>query len=455
MTSPRPNRNEVASRSRRMTAAAMLVGGGLSLAGCGPAVAVAVSPPAPASAAGRVVVESLKPVKVSLRRMVEQPGTIEAFEETRLFARVSGYVGKVAVDIGDRVRGPKFDDKGREVEPGQILVEVDAPEVDAEASHRRSLVLQALAGVEQAEKAFASSSADIATAEASVAEATALQERWDSEAQRMAGLVKGGVVDGQAGDETRYQSRSAAARLASTKAAVCKAQADREKAASDVAWARSRVAVAEAELKRLEVLRAFAKVRAPFDGVVTVRKVCTGDSVQPNGAQGEWLFTVAKLDPVRVIVSVPEADAALVAERADVSLSVPAGPGMLPSAQLARTSWALDPTTRTLRAEIDLPNPDGRLRPGMYVYAKIVQRLPEAWTLPAAAVVKHADGPVCFRIVDGKAVRTLVQVGRTDGDRIEVRRWAVASTPTAWSDFTGEEAIAAKAVGLVDGASVR
>ena len=122
------------------------------------------------------------------------------------------------------------------------------------------------------------------------------------------------------------------------------------------------------------------------------------------------MFRVARLDPVRVVVQVPEADAGLVARgpAGPVTVQALAGPEL--TGTVTRTSWSLEPGSRTLRAEIDLPNKDGRVRPGMYVYARITAELPEAWAVPAAAVGKAGDEPVVYLVEGGKAVRTPVQV---------------------------------------------
>jgi RND family efflux transporter MFP subunit len=199
----------------------------------------------------------------------------------------------------------------------------------------------------------------------------------------------------------------------------------------------------------------YAKIRAPYDGVVTARKGNTGDFAQPAGGQSDWLFKVARIDPVRVVIAVPEADAELVKEKSEVKLTVQALSGQSLSGVVARTSWALESGSRTLRAEIDLPNKDGRLRPGMYVYAQIVNQLADAWTLPASAVTKQGDSTVCFLIEDGKAVRTPVQVGRGDGRFVQVLKRQKSGSPPAWEDFAGDEMVADRATGLTDGQSVQ
>jgi hypothetical protein len=182
--------------------------------------------------------------------------------------------------------------------------------------------------------------------------------------------------------------------------------------------------------------------------------VNTGDFVQPAGGKGDWLFTVSRLDPVRVVVEVPEADAALVRDGAEVSLSIPALRIGALKAAVSRTSWALAPGARTLRTEVDLPNKDGRYRPGTYVYARLTAEQPAAWTLPAAAVVKQGDLNVCYRIEGGKAVRTPVQVGRGDGQVVEVQKFLKPGSASDWVDPTGKEEVAGKAAGLSDGQAV-
>jgi multidrug efflux pump subunit AcrA (membrane-fusion protein) len=179
--------------------------------------------------------------------------------------------------------------------------------------------------------------------------------------------------------------------------------------------------------------------------------VSTGDFLNGNGKQG--VFRVARTDPVRVVVHVPEADAGLVREGLDVQLTVQALSNPRQTGKIARTSWSLEPGSRTLRTEIDLPNPDGTVRPGMYVYAGINVRLAEEWSVPAAAVGKADDGFVVYRVVDGKAVRTPVQIGHGDGNVTQVRRYRKPGS-TEWAEFTSSESVATPAAALIDGQTI-
>jgi hypothetical protein len=124
---------------------------------------------------------------------------------------------------------------------------------------------------------------------------------------------------------------------------------------------------------------------------------------------------------------------------------------------VTRTAWALDAKARTLRTAIDLPNPDGTLRPGMYAYAALTVALPPTWTLPSAAVVRQGDATFVFLVRDGKAVRVDVQAGHDDGARVEVFKVAVpgANAEAAWADVTGQEAFVLQAGGVSDGQAIK
>jgi RND family efflux transporter MFP subunit len=184
--------------------------------------------------------------------------------------------------------------------------------------------------------------------------------------------------------------------------------------------------------------------------------VDTGHFVQPAGAgKAEPLFTVVRLDTVRIPVDVPEADAGLVHKGDKATVRIPALKGAEFAGEVKRTAEALDPGSRTLRVEIDLPNPDRKLRPGLYVNTRITAPMPEAWVLPANAVVKQADQTVCFLYRDGKAVRLPIQPGRSDGKFTEVFKKQKAGSPAEWEDWDGkEDVLAGPANTLADGQAV-
>jgi HlyD family secretion protein len=406
--------------------------------------------------------------KKSLPKTIEQPGTVQGYESTPLYAKIAGFVDKVYVDIGDTVDGPAAATETSKSRKWSILAEIRIPEMVEEGKQKEALVDQARAEVEQAKKQVEIAEASVAAAQAMIGEAKAgvkraqaNASRWDSEATRVAQMVKDKVIDPQTGAETEYQFASAKAALEEAHArvtvaekAAVKAQAEAGKAEEDVKAADARLKVAEAESARLKSLLDYRFIRAPFDGMVTKRNVDTGHFVQPAGTQkGEPLFTVIRLDKVRIPVDVPESDAALIHKGDEATIRIPAIHGLELKGEVKRTSESLDPGSRTLRVEIELPNDDRRLRDGMYVYARITAPMPEAWTLPANAVVKQADQTVCFVYRDGKAVRLPIQPGRTDGKFTEV--FKKQKSPGVWEDWTGDEQIlSGQASTLADGQSV-
>jgi RND family efflux transporter MFP subunit len=202
--------------------------------------------------------------------------------------------------------------------------------------------------------------------------------------------------------------------------------------------------VAEADRDQSKAMFGYARVTAPFDGTVSVRNVNKGHFLlaAAGGNKGEPLFTVVSADTVRVFVDVPEADAGLVRDGTEAKVRVPSL-GREVDGTVTRASGVIDPKTRTLRAEIDLPNKDGMLRPGVYVFATLVVKREGVLTLPASAVVTGDSGAYCFRVEGGKAVRTPVQTGLSGGGLVEVLK-----------GVTGGEEVAANAGVLKDGQEV-
>jgi HlyD family secretion protein len=411
------------------------------------------APPAEDAAKGPVAVKLVAPVPAMISRTVTQPGVVQPDEEAHLVARLPGYVGKVAADIGKAVKA------------GDLLAELSVPEMEEEAALKDEVVKQALAEADQAEKALLAAEARVGAKKAGVGEAkagegraAALLERWRSESERMSALVARGVMDRGTADETAGQYKAsqadrdeARARVTSAEEAVKQAAAERDKAAADVAAMKARSGVARADARKTKAMLAYKSLRAPFDGVVTARHVDTGDFLQPSSQK--VVFTVARIDPVRVALPVPEAEAAYLTEGLEVKLTIPALRPPTRAGKVARLSWSLDRGARTLRAEVDLPNKEGKLRPGMFVTASVVVALDAAWSLPVSAVAKQGDDTVAFQAIDGKASRTLVKAGAADEKRVEVLEARTGDGP--WRSITGQERfIVEGAAKLSDGARV-
>jgi HlyD family secretion protein len=410
--------------------------------------------PTDAAAAGPPTVTLGKPEKQALKRTVEQPGQVEAIERTDLFARVPGYVGKLNVDIGDAVKA------------GDVLAELAVPELDQELKQKAALTRQAMAEVRLAQQSAVAAAAAERSAAALVEEAksgraraAANADRWRSEARRIEVMAGQRVIDQQTRDETQNQLKAAEAALAeveahvrSAEAARDEAAAKREKAQADVAVAEAKRDVAAADEQRTRELVGFARITAPFAGVVVRRNVDTGAFVQPGAAADKALFTVMKLNPLRVFIDVPEADAGFVRVGTPAKIRVPAQKAEI-SAAVTRTAGALDVKSRTLRTAIDLQDPPKALLPGLFVTAALTVEQPAAWTLPSAAVVRRGEVTYAFRVAGGKAVRLAVRTGYNSGARVEV--FQILPATGSPQDVTGEEEFVVSDVSaLADGQAV-
>ncbi len=429
----------------RLRSAPVLVA--VVLASCGHSPAAPPNQSADASASQATAVTTVTPERATVRRVTEQPGQVRAFEETPVFAKISGYVRVVHKDIGDAV------------EQDEVLAEVWIPELEDELRQKESLVTQAKADHAQAEAAIRAARAAVATARAKVAEAEAATkrsdgeyERWKAELARIEKLASEKAIQPKVADETRNQFRAAeagrdenAARIASAHAGVEESEAKLEKARADADAATARVTVAEADRQRTQTLLGYTRIPAPFAGVVEQRNVDTGHFIPASGTT-QPLFVVVRSDPVRIFVHVPEMEAPGVSPGSPARMRIQALGDEDFEGSVTRSSWALDPTTRTLRTEIDVPNPDGKIRPGMYAYATIVlEEHKGVLTLPTSAIVKQADQKYVCCVTAGKIARKPVRTGLEDGARIEIV-----------SGLDGDEAvIPSNAASLKDGQPVQ
>jgi HlyD family secretion protein len=390
------------------------------LTGCDrPTTASAPTQAPPATAA---TVHTVRPERKTVRRPVEQPGfNIQAFQEALLYAKIAGYIEKWNVDIGDPV---KKDD---------VLAVLYVPEMKIDVGRKQAALRQSAAQIEQAK--------------ASVLTANARVDRSKSQYERFTRVGQSGVLEQENVDESRLNYESARAAL--------------DKAKADVQFAQAQHEVANADLSYTKAMLDYATIRAPFDGVVTRRNVNAGDFVQPaaGGTKAQALFIVAQVDPVRVFVNVPGADASWIKDGDPVTLELQGAGGAVIQAKVTRNARSLDPQNRTLSTEIDVPNPSGNLLPGMYVQSRILVEHPNVWTLPESAVLTEGDQTFCFCIEEGKAVRTPLQLGLAGNGLIEVvrklSRVSLSNSEPQWTEITGqEELIVGARLGLANGQNV-
>jgi RND family efflux transporter MFP subunit len=284
------------------------------------------------------------------------PGTVQAMREAAIYARGNGYVRRFHADIGARVRA------------GQLLAEIQTPEVDQELAQARASLGQVRAAYDLARSSLA---------------------RWRS-------MVKDSAATRQELDE-----REAAFAAAS-----------------------ANVAAAEANVRRLTELQSFGRVTAPFAGTLTARNVEVGQLVTagqgPAGSGARPLFVLAQADTGRVMISVPEGAAAQLRPGAVAEVLVRGVEASVPG-RVVRTAGALDPSTRTMLAEVDVPNTSGVLLPGMYAQVRLaVRSVTPGVLLPANALVVRSAGPQVALVRDGRVHFVKVVLGRDLGTDVEV-----------------------------------
>jgi RND family efflux transporter MFP subunit len=419
-------------------------------------------------------VRLIQPQTRNIVRVVGQPSFIESYERTSVYPKMTAYIEKWNVDIGDRVK------------KGDTLATLFVPELVEDYGTKRATVKLDDQRVLLARKLVDVADADVEAARASLLEAKAILdkfeaevERWDTEVKRLTNEVKRGVVDPQILLESTNQWKSSVAARQAAKATITKAEAELlskqatlAKAGVDVAVAQADLSVAESEAKRLEAWVGYLKLPAPFDGVIVARNANTFDFVlpatgdptamqrspdlSPGGAAP--IYVVDRLDIVRIFVDIPEQDANYVKVGTKATVLAKAYRDELIPGSVTRTSWALNVKSRTLRAEIDLPNPGSQLLPGMYAYAKVIIDRPNVRALPLTALTYSGDKTYCWTHKDGRAVRTEVQTGVSDGTWIEVtnlQRPTGSGKDLPWEPVNGsEQVILGDLSVLADGAPV-
>jgi RND family efflux transporter MFP subunit len=282
------------------------------------------------------------------------PGTARAFTDAPIYARASGYLKKWYADIGSRVT------------QGQVLAEIETPELDQQLRQARAMLENARATME-------------------LARTTA--DRWQL-------LVKRESVSRQEADEK----------------------------ISDYIAKQAMVDSNAANVKRLEDLQGFQKVVAPFAGVITARNTDIGALIDAGaGGQARELFRLAAIDRLRIFVSVPQAYAQNARPGTQTAITLEEKPGKVYRGTLARTSNALDPTARTMLSEVEMENPNQEVLPGAYVVVRLhVGVATRGLTIPANALLFRSEGLQVAVVRDGRAELVPVKIGRDYGRSVEV-----------------------------------
>jgi RND family efflux transporter MFP subunit len=324
-------------------------------------------------------------------RSATWPGTTEAFAQANLYARASGYIAKRTVDIGSPVKA------------GDLLVEIAAPEIDHQIAQAEGTLTQLRASLQQSQ-----ATRDLA------------QVTWDRDSK----LVQKGWFTEQQGDNDRLtlKARDAA-----------------------VAVASANIVAQEALLRVLNQQKTYLSVVAPFDGVITQRNIDVGSLVQADAASGTFLFQIMHSDVIRIQLYVPQDDAFGVTPGTAAVVRVPEMPGREFPGTVTRIADALQPGSRTLLTEIDVPNPDHALTPGVYcmVELKIPRKAPSL-IVPSEAIIFNREGLSVAVVEGGVAHIRKISLVRDLGTSVEVNAGVSA----------GDQVILSPQVDLTDGRKV-
>jgi RND family efflux transporter MFP subunit len=295
------------------------------------------------------------------------PGETAAWNETAIYARVNGYVTKWFVDIGDNVTA------------GQTLALIDTPELDAELLAAKAKLNASVAqvAVKQARADFAATT----------------DERWRESPK--------GVVSDQERESKKAGSAEAVAELNA---------------------ARAQVMLEQADVDRLSALTQFKEVKAPFAGTIVQRHIDIGNLVTAgSSATTTSLYELSENNPIRIFVHAPQSAVAQLKKGTVAVITSSSQPGLHIEGKVARTAKAIDPGSRTIRVEIDIPNPDRSLVPGMYLQANFELKGDAAIQIPAAALLYRPSGPQVAVIGDTGAVAFKdVTIASDDGNVVAV-----------------------------------
>jgi len=323
---------------------------------------------------------------------ISLPGTTLAFEAANIYARASGYVSKRYVDIGDHVKA------------GQLLAEITAPEVEAQVAQYQNTLQQAQATVRQNEAQRAST---------------------DVTSRRISVLAKDSWATQEPADTDRYNFQ---AQNHATTAAQYNA------------------AATEQQLKYYNQQKIYQQVVAPFDGVITQRDIDVGSLITADATSGTAMFSMVHSDVIRVWVYVPQDDAFGVKPGIEAVIRVPAMPNLTFDGKVTRIADALQPGTRTLLTEVDIPNPDGALQPGIYctVELKIPRKSP-ALIVPDSAIIFNQNGKQVAVVENGIAHLHKITITTDYGTEVQVSEGVK----------DGDQVVLQPPVNLADGDKVR
>lgn len=404
---------------------------------------------APREEGKAIPVKTRKPMLKTVSRVLEQPGSVKPWAQAELYAKASGYLKAIKRDIPSSLAAkikPESEEWkrlpliniGSFVEEGDVLLDIDAPEVLQDIAQKESLLKQADTELELARTTVATFQAQIQAAEAAkfqveaeVGKVVSEQKLQEKSLDRLRQLAREKAIRDELVDEQQNRLNAAISSVDSTRAKVKAAEADylvvsskMSTARADVLVKEARVQVAKDELKRARVMADYLKVRAPFSGVISSRKIDEGDFIQ-NSTTGQTkpLFVVTDISKVTFTIDVPERESRWVRVGTEVILHLHGIEDGTIKAKVSRFAPILDAQTRTQRVEIDLENKDRKLLPGMYGEANLIlQKIDNAYTLPATAVYSREGLNYIMVVEQGVARRYRIRILFDDGKEVVVAK---------------------------------
>lgn len=335
------------------------------------------------------------------------PATVRPWQSTTLVARVSGYLKNWNADLGTRVKS------------GQLLAEIETPELDQELAEAKAQALEAEAAAVQAKAEREEAKADLKVAEAQLERVQADADLASSLFTRREKLVSSRSVSREELDTFQKQAEAKLADLHAAKSDVSRRRTNLQTRQAIIDAREATAKSRQANVERLKEVTGFKRIVAPFDGIVTRRSAEVGMLVT---AGKESLFTVEDMSRVRVQANVPQAYSSQTKTGVAAMVAMPESTTPAVRGNVTRIADSVDSVTRTMLAEIEMDNAGNRFQPGSYV--QITLDLPQnssAWTVPSNTVIMRVDGPH-IAVVDGKSQVDLraVTLGRNLGNRVVV-----------------------------------
>lgn len=384
---------------------AVIMGAVLATSGAGPTAAQE------SQTGGKAIgVEVVNPKRRTLVRKLNLPATLRADEVVDLFAKTSGYVEMIDVDIGSRVK------------KGDLLVQISVPEMVDELRQFEAIVRAKTAKVRALQAKSVQAQRMVETAETEVRRYAAEHALEQISLKRKRELRDGNAIPEQALDEAVSAHAITEAQLQIAHARVAGAIAEKQAVDADVDVAQADMMVVQANLARLKTLMEYASIRAPFDGVITVRGVDHGAFVR-SAEEGTTtsLLRIAKMDRIRVVIEIPEIDAPFVKAGTAVDINIKALRQKPFTGSVSRTAHALKPATRTMRAEVDIDNTEGKYAPGMYALVVVeLESNTRAMMIPSKAIRMEGKNTIVLVSAGGVARSKPVKIGYDDGIWAEV-----------------------------------